>query len=198
MTRARQIAAVDSNMRDKVLQSPNFRSRPTANGYSNNGYAFPRNNAPGLLYRLRSTNASHLIMSGCGSMRDFCNNVQTITNDINNLLTSVESILPIVSTYLSLTPAKETIPVTPESPRLNGEVIPATSPSAPQPQPMEQAAASPAQITTRPTQNNNINMAAPPMSPGNMPKLRPEDIQQLLNNPLVKNLMTSFMSQGQK
>lgn len=173
MTRTRQIAAVDSQMRDKALNRPSPAAYPPYGGYN------PR---PSLLYRLRSSNAPRALLSGCGSMREFCSSVQSITNDINNLLVSIENILPIVATYLSLPPAKD-------------------------PDPAPLSSRPPAMATAEPTEttpmlqspaSNTLPSNCPPTNPATnnaMPKLRPEDIQQLLNNPLVKNLMANILPQ---
>ena len=194
MTRTRQIAAVDSQMRDKMMQSPAYHNRPGNAAYTPyNGSAARQS----LLYRLRTSNAPRLLMSSCGSMREFCSSVQSVTSDINNLLASIENILPIITTYLSLPAAKEPEPLPLNRPQF-AEPAPLASAndqhdSASTPQQdvlyTESAQASlpqnaPQMASAAPMQNT-----MPPM-----PKLRPEDIQQLLSNPLVKNLMASFIS----
>ena len=116
-------------------------------------------------------------------MRYICVSVQSITNDITNLLNSVESILPIIATYLAL-PPKETISISPEAPRLE-----------PSPQ-VEAAKAKPPQHQPQAPQTmakENLQTPEQPMQQPAMPRLRPEDLQQLLDNPLIKNLITNFI-----
>ena len=195
MTRTRQIAAVDSQMREKMMQSPAYHNRPGNTAYPpTNGYAARQS----LLYRLRTSNAPRLLMSSCGSMRELCSSVQSVTSDINNLLASIENILPIITTYLSLPAAKEPDPLPLNRPQYaetaaltadpaqNASSAPPTQQTAP---PAETAAISTAQAVPAPTANPMPNNAMPAM-----PKLKPEDIQQLLNNPLVKNLMANIMA----
>ena len=198
MTRTRQIAAVDSQMRDKMMQSPAYHNRPGTTAYPpNNGYAARQS----LLYRLRTSNAPRLLMSSCGSMREFCSSVQSVTNDINNLLASIENILPIITTYLSLPTAKEPEPVPLNRPQyaepaaLAADPAQASStiPPAQQTAPTIEAAPIPtAQAAPQPTVSPMPNNPLP-----SMPRLRPEDIQQLLTNPLVKNLMANIMAPKQ-
>lgn len=198
MNRTRQIPAVDANIRDKILQQPEIpaqaKIRPNYSPY-NQGHMInqPRRNMGNFFNKLRSGNTQALLSNSCSSMREFCNNVQNITTDLSNLLSSIENILPIVTTYLSVTQPRETIAVAPETPRLSGQYE-ATLQNA--------MTASPK--PTMPLQSNNYQRPQqnPPPAPTkpapviaeNMPKQpRPEDIQQLLENPLVKNLLTSFM-----
>ena len=46
---------------------------------------------------------------------------------------------------------------------------------------------------TENTAQNKVPAANTGTNPTTLPKLRPEDIQQLLENPLVKNLLSSFV-----
>ena len=194
MTRTRQIAAVDSQMREKAMQSPAFYNRPGNAAYpQNNGYGTRQS----LLYRLRTSNAPRLLMSSCGSMRELCTSVQSVTNDINNLLTSIENILPIITTYLALPAVKEPEPMPVNRPQYNAPAAIATTNNFSEPSPLAQEAAShPESAYTQPPIAQTAAPQAVPANamPNNMPKLRPEDIQQLLNNPLVKNLMSSIMA----
>jgi len=125
---------------------------------------------PSLLQRLRQSNTQALIADGCSNMRNLCSSIQNITAEVNNLLTSIENFMPLVNTYLTATQARETISVAPSS---------TASYSAANKIPTE---------TVGITQNQNIKQP------------KPEDIQQLLENPLVKNLLSNFVQNtaGQK
>lgn len=59
-------------------------------------------------------------------------------------------------------------------------------------QPRETIAITPSEQSANPMPNNTPKESGTP-APSALPKLRPEDIQQLLDNPLVKNLLTGFM-----
>ena len=130
-------------------------------------------------------------------MRELCTSVQSVTNDINNLLTSIENILPIITTYLALPAVKEPEPMPVNRPQYNEPAAIATTNNFSEPSPLAQEAAShPESAYTQPPIAQTAAPQAVPANamPNNMPKLRPEDIQQLLNNPLVKNLMSSIMA----
>lgn len=132
--------------------------------------------APAGKFRLSDTPT--LISNGCSSVREFCNNVQSITVDLNNLIGSVESMLPLLTTYLTVLQARN-LPAE-QTTAANEPPIEVT----PIQRPVEQPAA-PTAAT--------VQTAAPSTATNTPPLPRPEDIQQLLENPLVKNLLTNFM-----
>lgn len=178
MSRTRQISAVDVKMREQIR--PTFSSQ---RGRTN--YYVPMNyskNRPSLINRLRSGNTQAILTNGCNSMRDLCSSVQSITNDITNLLNSVESILPIIATYLSA-PPKETISISPETAKMN-ESHHETLNAANVPEQQRPV------VTPQPAQPQTVQQ---PTNQQNAPRLRPEDIQKFLENPLVKNIITNFM-----
>lgn len=174
MSRMRQVPVMDATQRERVI-SQNL-SHPTMRPAAPTCRVRPRKN-PVNKFRLSDTPA--LLSSGCSSVREFCNSVQSITVDLNNLIGSVESILPLLTTYLTALQARNM----PADAQAAEPPIDVTAPHRVEAQP--QQASHP---TTAPT-----TPAAPvtPAQPAAMP--RPEDIQQLLENPLVKNLLTSFM-----
>lgn len=183
MSRSRQIPAVDINARERVLNQPHPQSQP--NKPRPNAYHYPmqqKRPVNNIMQKIRSGNAQSLISGSCSSMRDFCSNVQSITSDINNLLTSIETILPIIGTYLSATQAKETIPIPTSAPAVNEPVKQAYNLSQPKAN----------QPTATAGNNNasNINNTRPDNA---LKQPRPEDLQQFLENPLVKNVLNNFM-----
>lgn len=168
MSRMRQVPVMDITQREKVVSqnTPHPVMRPAAP----NCRVRPRK-MPVSKFRLSDTPA--LLSNGCSSVREFCNSVQSITVDLNNLIGSVESILPLVTTYLA---AMQTRNMPPEH-QAAEPPIDVTAPNRVEPviEPQRPASAP----------------AAAPIVPNAMP--RPEDIQQLLENPLVKNLLTNFI-----
>lgn len=172
MTRTRQISAVDATMRNRVLNqthSPNAQGKQR--GYPCNCSHASRGNTGGLLQKLRSGNTQSLLSGGCSSMREFCDSVQSVTTDLSGLLASIENILPLISTCLSMVQAKDTIPVIASMAN-----APATLP-----------------LTTPNTQLSHQSPKPPATRPESGKQPRPEDIQQLLENPMVKNILASFM-----
>ena len=123
----------------------------------------PRRNNISLLQRLRQSSTQALIVGSCSNMREFCTSIQGITTEVNNLLSTIENFLPLLNTYLNATQTRETIAISPANP--------------PKP-PCE-------------TTNATIPVSTPSTNLPRQP--RPEDIQQLLENPLVKNLLSSFV-----
>ncbi len=174
MSRMRQVPVMDVTQRESVINQ-NL-SHPAMRPAAPTCRVRPRR-MPANKFRLSDTPA--LLSSGCSSVREFCNSVQSITVDLNNLIGSVESILPLLTTYLTALQARN---------------MPAEAQAAEPPIDV----AAPNRVETPPQQASHTTAAptaptAPitPSQPAAMP--RPEDIQQLLENPLVKNLLTSFM-----
>lgn len=192
MSRMRQIPVMDATQREQMLlqnqpsgigsnpKQPNYHpamynaSRPTPN-------CRPRmRKLPATKLRLSDTPA--LISNGCSSVRQLCNNVQSITADLNNLIGSVESMVPLLNTYLTVLQNRNTMqeqeldpPIEVGNQSTVTDVQEQASQSRPQPN---------IQDTSSAPQNNTTSA---------IPKPRPEDIQQLLENPLVQNLLTGFM-----
>lgn len=168
MSRMRQIPAMDVTQREKVMNQnmPHPVTRPTASTCRVRPRKMPAN-------KFRLSDTPTLLSNGCSSVREFCNSVQSITVDLNNLIGSVESILPLVTTYLAAVQARNM----PPEQQVAEPPIDVVAPNRVEPviEPPKPAAA--------PT--------TAPMAPNAMP--RPEDIQQLLENPLVKNLLTNFI-----
>ena len=182
---------------------PNSGMRPVAPGCR------PRSRkAPASKMRLSDTPA--LLSTGCSSLREFCNGVQNITADLNNLIGSVESILPLLTTYLSMLQARtmpeQTIADTPIDvpvPERPAESqTSAAQPVQPAMQYHDAQAAQPihsAQQAAMSQPAAATPSSAPQSTPmQQMPMPRPEDLQQLLENPLVKNLMANFMQGTQR
>ncbi len=170
MSRMRQVPVMDVTQREKAI-SQNL-SQPAVRPAAPSCRMRPRK-APASRFRLSDTPA--LLSSGCSSVREFCNSVQSITVDLNNLIGSVESILPLLTTYLTALQARTMPADQPAS-----EPIDVPVPERPEPQPAQ-------------PQPQTVQPAAAPAAPQSVPMPRPEDIQQLLENPLVKNLLTSFI-----
>ena len=169
MSRMRQIPVMDITQRERVinqnLSHPVMRPTPPPCRVR------PRR---GTINKFRLSDTPALISTGCSSVREFCNNVQSITVDLNNLIGSVESILPLLTTYLTALQARS---------------MPSEQPVMAEP-PIDVAASAhteqPIMRPTAPTMPNAAVASAPPVP-------KPEDIQQLLENPLVKNLLNSFL-----
>ena len=173
MSRMRQIPVTDVTLQERVINQ-NV-SHPVMRPAAPNCRVRPRK-VPASKFRLSDTPA--LISNGCSSGREFCNNVQSITVDLNNLIGSVESILPLLTTYLTALQARS---------------MPAEQPPAATEPPIEVTAVHrPEEQPAAPTAPTAQTTA--PAAPINTPPIpRPEDIQQLLENPLVKNLLNNFM-----
>lgn len=173
MSRMRQIPVMDVTQQERVINQTV--SHPVMRPAAPNCRVRPRK-APASKFRLSDTPT--LISNGCSSVREFCNNVQSITVDLNNLIGSVESILPLLTTYLTALQARNMPAEQPTA--ANEPPIEVTPVHRPEEQPM---------TPTAPTAQTNT-----PTTPMNAPPIpRPEDIQQLLENPLVKNLLNNFM-----
>lgn len=115
------------------------------------------------MQKLRQSNTQALITGSCSNMREFCTSIQGITAEVNNLLTSIENFLPLINTYLNSIQPRETIAI--------------ASDEAPK-------------IVQNKIPAENAGITPSPSIPK---QLRPEDIQQLLENPLIKNLLNSFV-----
>lgn len=163
MSRMRQIPVTEVTQHERMVSQT--MSQPVMRPTANNFRMRSRKNA---VNKFRLSDTPALLSNGCSSVREFCNNVQNITADLNHLIGSVENILPLLTTYLAAIQARN---LSAEQPSAMEPPIEVSAPEHPvqQPQPAAQ----------------QQTQAAP------MP--RPEDIQQLLENPLVKNLLTSFM-----
>lgn len=169
MSRMRQIPVMDITQQEKVMTqntpAPHSVMRPTAPTCRMRPRRVPAN-------KFRLSDTPTLLSNGCSSVREFCNSVQSITVDLNNLIGSVESILPLVTTYLAAVQARNMPPEQPVAePPIDVAAPSRVEPVIEPPRPAAPATA--------------------PMAPNAMP--RPEDIQQLLENPLVKNLLTNFI-----
>ena len=182
---------------------PNSGMRPVAPGCRPRSRKAPAN-------KMRLSDTPALLSTGCSSLREFCNGVQNITADLNNLIGSVESILPLLTTYLSMlqtrTMPEQTMADTPiDVPVPDRPTEPQTSAAQPMPSPVQHPNAS-AEANPHPMQQAAMSQqtAATPSSGAQsvpmqqMPMPRPEDLQQLLENPLVKNLMANFMQGTQR
>lgn len=172
---------------------------------------------PATKFRLSDTPA--LISNGCNSVREFCNSVQSITVDLNNLIGSVESMVPLLNTYLAVLQSRNAVqeqcmepPIdvtarecnpqnnaqnNAQSSTLNYSMKEsyAKDDTAKEHIPKKSAAKECAMQTNQAHMQGQAMPSQPqhntsPMSP---PMPRPEDIQQLLENPLVQNLLTGFM-----
>lgn len=169
MSRMRQVPVMDVTQREKAMTHtlPNANVRPAAQPFRPRSRKVPSN-------KLRLSDTPALLSSGCNSVREFCNNVQNITMDLNQLINSVENILPLLTAYITAlqTRNQNTDPISVETP------IEVSAPNRPEPEPVH------------PTQPARPNPSAAVQAP---PTPRPEDLQQLLENPLVKNLMANFM-----
>ena len=180
MSRMRQVPVMDVTQKEKAMNRnlPNASVRPAAQSFR------PRARKAAAA-RLRLSDTPGLLSSGCSSLREFCNGVQNITVDLNNLIGSVESILPLLNVYIAALQTR-TAPLEPSAAEAPIEVTAAER--------QEPQAASAPQTVQQP--NRPAAPAAPVQSavqPQTPPMPRPEDLQQLLENPLVKNLMANFM-----
>ncbi len=121
--------------------------------------------------KLHLSDAPALLSSGCHSVKELCTHIQHITTDLNQLASSVEHMLPLLTAYVSALQTRNSI----------AESIPAAASKEPElyrPVP---------EVSEKPET---------PAQPQMMPSA--EDMQQLLNNPLVQNLMQSFMQGNMK
>ena len=130
---------------------------------------YHRNHHPSFFQKLRTTDTQSLISDSCTSMRNFCDSIQLITTELNRLLNSIETILPLLNNCLAQ--SRETI-VLPQETITN--LPSASAPSVP----------------NIPTQSKEP-VSMPTQVQNKQPK--PEDVQQLLENPLVKNMLNHFM-----
>lgn len=116
--------------------------------------------------RFHLSDAPALLSSGCHSVKELCTHVQHITTDLNQLASSVEHMLPLLTAYVTALQAKNTIPESlPDAAAKEPELYRFTPEAAAKPE-------TPVQTQMMPS---------------------PDDLQQLFNNPLVQNLMQSFM-----
>lgn len=175
MSRMRQVPVMEVTQRERVIdQNLNQHvSHPAMRPAAPSCRVRPRKSPVG---KFRLSDTPTLLSNGCSSVREFCNSVQSITVDLNNLIGSVESILPLLTTYLTALQARSM----PAEPPAAEPPIDVAAPNRPETPPQQTVC--PAAPTAP---------AAAPAQPTAMP--RPEDIQQLLENPLVKNLLTSFV-----
>lgn len=177
MSRMRQVPVMDVTQKEKAMNRnlPNASVRPAAQNFR------PRTRKASPA-KLRLSDTPGLLSSGCSSLREFCNGVQNITVDLNNLIGSVESILPLLNVYITALQTR-TAPLETSATEAPIEV---TSAERPEPQ----AACAPQTVQQPAAPAAPVQSAAQPQTP---PMPRPEDLQQLLENPLVKNLMANFM-----
>ncbi len=190
MSRMRQVPVMDVTQRERAINQDLLHNQNLTHN-QNPAHPAMRPTAPTCRVRprkspvgkFRLSDTPALMSSGCSSVREFCNSVQSITVDLNNLIGSVESILPLLTTYLTALQARN-MPNEPQSAEPPIDVTATNRVEEPQPQPAPHAPAAP-------TAPAAPAAAATPVQPSAMP--RPEDLQQLLENPLVKNLLTSFI-----
>ena len=177
MSRMRQVPVMDVTQKEKAMNRnlPNTTARPAAQSFRPR----TRKAAPA---KLRLSDTPGLLSSGCSSLREFCNGVQNITVDLNNLIGSVESILPLLNVYIT---ALQTRTASLDS---SATEVPIEVTAAERPEPQAVSVSQPAQQPNRP---DTSSIPAQSSTQPQMP--RPEDLQQLLENPLVKNLMANFM-----
>ena len=186
MSRMRQIPAMDVSQRDRMLEQNqsatiknNTRAYPPV--YNNTrpvqAMCRPRMRKPPAA-KFRLSDAPALISTGCSSVRQLCSNVQNITMDLNNLMGSVESMVPLINTYLTVLQNRTAIPEQEPEPPI--EILAkACSPRHEEPHTAQTNA------QTEPS----TSTAVPPMP-------RPEDMKALLENPVVRNLLTGLMQNG--
>ena len=174
MSRMRQVPVMDITLREKAMNRnlPNVVAKPVPQNVRPRPKKLPA-------AKLRLSDAPALLSSGCSSVREFCTGIQHITTDLNQLVSSIENILPLLTVYMTALqtrsiPLDSAIPDTPMD-------MPMRHTFEPQPVQTEK--------TSAPSVPDSVPSADVPVPP--MPG--PEDIQQLLDNPLVKNLMNSFM-----
>lgn len=191
MSRMRQIPVMDITQREKLMQQNQSTGlgniTPPAGHPSMHNTMRPAQmnhrarvrKVPAAKFRLSDTPA--LIAGGCSSVREFCNNVQNITMDLNNLIGSVESMVPLLNTYLTVLQSRSAI--------AEQELDPPIEVTARESAPANHACtAGQSPFVQSQPQQNPATMTAP--------MLRPEDIQNLLENPLVRNLLNGFMQNG--
>ena len=177
MSRMRQIPIMDVSKKEKILQQNQPIGRPPT-------VCVPRSMCPNCRPRTRKisatkfrlTDAPALISNGCSSVREFCNSVQHITVDLNQLIGSVENMVPLLNLYLT-TMQNRSIAIEDdlEPPIDLPSCEPRKTTVVNQPEPTCQACHS--------SQQNHTAINPP----------KPEDIQQLLENPLVRNLLNGFI-----
>lgn len=175
MSRIRQVPVMDINQREKMLQQnqPLYHPPVAASPRPMQPNCRPRTKRPFVTkFRLNDTPA--LIHSGCNSIREFCTNIQNITLDLNHLAGSVESMVPLLNLYLATLQSRNI--------GIEQNLEPPIDVSAPNYMAREQRPEPPGQAS-QPAKPSTANLSAP----------RPEDIQQLLENPLVRNLLNGFM-----
>jgi hypothetical protein len=112
------------------------------------------------------SDAPALLSSGCHSVKELCNHVQHITTDLNQLVNSVEHMLPLLTAYVTAVQTRNIMPESLPEPTLKETKLYRIAP----------------EIPVKPE---------PPIQPLMTPS--PDDLQQLFNNPLVQNMMQSFM-----
>lgn len=153
MSRMRQIPVTDVTLQERVINQ-NV-SHPVMRPAAPNCRVRPRK-VPASKFRLSDTPA--LISNGCSSVREFCNNVQSITVDLNNLIGSVESILPLLTTYLTALQARS-MPAE-QPPAATEPPIEVTAVHRPEEQPA--APTAPTAQTTAPAGANQHTAHSPP------------------------------------
>ena len=171
MSRMRQVPVMDITLREKVMSRnlPSVPARSSMQPYRPRPRKMP-------LTKLRLSDTPALLSSGCSSVRELCSNVQHITSDLNQLISSIENILPLLTVYMTAIQTRSSDCIAADIPVRHCPEPQTFSNSHPVSEP-----AAPIHIDPEPS-----SVPVPPMP-------RPEDLQQLLDNPLVKNLMQSFM-----
>jgi len=155
MSRYKHIAAVDLTRTEKPLTHPAYRR------YYHSSF----------LQKLRTADTQTLISDSCASMRDFCDNVQSITIELNRLLNSIETILPLINACLAQ--SRETITLPQEN--------------------ITKISSAPAASVSNVSAQGKIKEPASIATQAQSKQPKPEDIQQLLENPLIKNILNNFM-----
>ena len=197
MSRMRQIPVMDINQREKMLTQNRSPKEPA--------YASGQSSCPTALHpmqmncrpcyrklptaKFRLTDTPSLIRSGCNSVREFCNGVQHITVDLNHLVSSVESMLPLLTTYLSVLQNRNAMITQDAEPVIPSEPVIESA------QTYTQTAAPTTNTSTSnstSTHPQSISQSIQSMPP--MPQL--EDIEQLLEHPLVHNLLNAMIQNG--
>lgn len=169
MSRMRQVPVMDITQREKAMS----RNLPVINIRPASPAVCARAKKPPAA-KLRLSDAPGLLSSGCHSVKEVCNHIQHITTDLNQLASSVEHMLPLLSAYVTALQTRGSAPELkePEHYRLaakDAEKEPELYLFTPK-------------IPAKPEI---------PIEPQMTPS--PDDLQQLLNNPLVQNMMQSFM-----
>ena len=199
MSRTRQIPVMDITQRERMLHQTQPQPEPYGN-YSQPPYhpmarpaqaAYRPRTRKSSATRFRLSDTPSLISNGCSTVRQLCNNVQNITMDLNNLIGSVESMVPLLNTYLAVVQNRNTTQESEPEPAIDVTTQEYTAPNCTAQRPPVKEPATTQNTVTNPSQQpiQNMNPATPPMP-------RPEDIQQLLENPLVRNLLVGFMQNG--